>query len=255
MLAAMTGFSTTLQNIASYFSVPTLGGLYKDMTAGVKSQTLLETLRDTKIKKLMDFFSIGLPVYPDKYEESGGSEIGTQILIGGMGSDKAGNADTVGALSKVMDNVVVSPRTWTIHGFIGLNIESSMIAGYLAGFGTIPFLTNFIKVFGRDTMNSLMKRYMQYISEARRPFKFTTADGDTLPALIKSYKITNVPDNLNWVEVDLEIQEFRFIALMDDNQQEAFGGMNSLFGSPMDFARRLSRSALKTIGIKMTGLA
>ena len=242
MLQAMTlQTGMALQNLVSMFSVPSLGGVYKQ-----------SVLSDPFLKKIVDFFSIGIPVYPDSYEETGGNEIGTQVLIGGVGTDASGAANVTGALTKVMDNVVVNPRTWKIHGYIGINIENSTVAQTASGLGSIPFLSNFIRTFGRETLNSILKRYMQYVSESRKPFKFTTADGDKIPALYKSYTIKSVPENQNWVEVDLEIQEFRFVALLDDNHQEVVGGMTSVFGSPADFAKRLARSALKTVAVKMT---
>lgn len=230
-----------LQNVASMFSVPMLGGVYKK-----------SVISDAMLQKIVDFFTQGVPVYPDSYEETGGNEIGTQVLIGGVGTDDSNAADMVGALTKVMDNVVVNPRTWKIHGYIGINIESSKVAQVASGMGAIPFLSNFMRVFGRETLNSILKRYIQYISESRKPFKFTTADGDTIPALYKSYTIKSVPENQNWVEVELEIQEFRFVALLDDTHQEIVGGVNGVFGSPAGFAKRLSRSAFKTLAVKMT---
>ena len=235
-------FGLALQNVASMFTVPTLGGVYKQ-----------SVFSDAMMQKIVDFFSVGIPVYPDSYEETGGNEIGTQVLIGGVGTDTSGVAEMVGALTKVMDNVVVNPRTWKIHGYIGINIENSLVAQKVSGFGgVLPFFSNFVRIFGRETLNSILKRYMQYVSESRKPFKFTPADGDPIPALYKSYTIKSVPENLNWVEVDLEIQEFRFVALLDDNKQEIVGGMDGVFGSKAGFAKRLSRSAFKTIAVKMT---
>jgi hypothetical protein len=85
---------------------------------------------------------------------------------------------------------------------------------------------------------------LQYISEARRPFKFNTREGETVPCLIKSYNIKTVAENANFVELDLEIQEFRFLALMgsDSITQKVIGGVNSVF-SPV----KLGRTALRSL--------
>lgn len=248
MLLNLGKFSSSVANLASYFSIPTLGALY--------------TLPDPKqtgavqqfFQKLSDFFKIGIPVYPDKYEEKGGNQIGEQILVGGLGDDavKAGNGTNVtGALVKVADNIVVTPRTWTIHGYIGFKTDG-IIGGTFAGLPTfipVPALSAFLKTFGRDTLNDLMKRCLRYIAEARRPFKFNTADGDTIPSLLKSYTLKQVAENTNWVEVDLEIQEFRFIALIEDGKQVTIGGVNSLYSSASGFAAQMGRSALKTLAL------
>lgn len=244
--------------MASYFSVPSIGGLYTAQTDATTAGAAFMAF----IKKVQDFFSIGLPIYPDKYEEKGGNEIGSQILVGGVGNGtnnflkndaKSESSSVTGALVKVMDNVVVNPRTWNIHGYMGINVENSRVLQVASGLN-IPstFLNSFLAQFGRETLNSLMKKYLRYVSEARRPFKFTTAEGETLAALIKNYSLKNVPENLNWIEVDLEIQEFRFIALLSNNEQEMVGGVNGLYNSSADAAKQLSRSALKTIGIRVS---
>lgn len=256
MLAPMSSFANSLQNIASYFSVPSIGGLYyKD-----KSFSAIKASNDyaTLVKKLLDVFQIGIPIYPDKYEENGGNEIGEQVLVGGVEGVEPSEGEqnsqptAVGALYKIMDNVVVNPRKWTIHGYIGINIENSTPLAIASGMGLPnPFFNSFIRTFGRETLNSVLKRAIQYISEARRPFKFTTVNGETLPALINRYSVKAVPENQNWVEIDLEIQEFRFLALLGSNRQETVGGVGGIYSSPQDALRQLGRSTLKSIAIKV----
>lgn len=255
MLAGLGVFSTEFKNMASYFSIPTIGSLYQskaNLTGSLKEEFI------SFVKKVQDFFSAGIPIYPDKYEERGGNEIGTQVLVGGVGNGnsntltgKEDNQDAVtGALVKIMDNVVVNPRTWIIHGYMGINIENSIVlqTGRAMNIPN-PILSSFLTTFGRETLNSLMKKYLKFVSEARRPFKFTTTDGETVPCLIKSYSLKNVAENLNWCEVDLEIQEFRFLALLSDNEQEMVGGVKGLYTSAKDAARQLSRSALKSLAM------
>lgn len=247
MLLNLGVLQSSVANLASYFSIPTLGALYSvpDETDKVK----------IFFKKLTDFFKIGIPVYPDKYEERGGNQIGEQVLIGGLGTDKAdgasAGADVTGALVKVADNIVVTPRTWTIHGYIGFKTDG-LIGGTYASLPSaipVPALASFLQTFGRETLNDLMKRCLRYISEARRPFKFNTADGEAVPSLLKSYSLKQVAENLNWVEVDLEIQEFRYIALTDDANQKVVGGVQGFYSSAAGFAEQLGRSALKVLAI------
>lgn len=262
MLASLGAFATSVSNIASYFTIPTIGNLYYHKSASIGSADAAE-----QIKRLMDMFQIGIPIYPDKYEKKGGNEIGQQVLVGGIGTDKpdqaGANTDVTGALVKVADNIVVNPRTWTIHGYIGVNIENGGIvsralqmAGQFAGsagLNMIPevagALNSFITKFGRETFNNVMTSAFEYISEARRPFRFTTIEGETIPCLIKSYSVHKVAENLNWVEVDLEIQEFRYIALLQNSEQAAIGGVTGIYSSGMDAVRQCGRSALKAVFI------
>lgn len=246
MLLNLGMFQSTVANLASYFSIPTIGALYSvpDETNNVTEF----------FQKLTDFFKIGIPVYPDKYEEKGGNQIGEQVLVSGLGTDKpegAGSgANVTGALVKVADNIVVTPRAWVIHGYIGFKMDG-MIGGTFGSFPSaipVPALASFLQTFGRETLNDLMKRCLRYISEARRPFKFYTTDGESVPSLIKNYNLKQVAENQNWVEVDLEIQEFRCIALTKDGQ-ESVGGVKGLYSSASGFAAQMGRSALKVLAL------
>lgn len=254
MLSSNTTLQSTITNIASYFTVPSLGSLYapEDMLQNMNNPASLV------FKKILDFLKVGIPIYPDKYEEKGGNEIGTQVLVGGVGDGNSENqaSDDVsktstktatGALVKIMDNIVANPRSWVIHGYMGINLENMEVTKAITGSITPPFLTSFIEKFGRGVLNGLMKKYLEYISEARRPFKFYTASGETVASLIKSYSIRSVAENLNWVEVDLEIQEFRFIALLSNNEQEMVGGVNSMYTSAKDTLKSLARGAVTSL--------
>lgn len=236
MLANFGAFSSAMNDIASYFSVPTLGGLYKNPANAFTGF----------IQKVADIFSIGIPIYPDKYEETGGNEIGQQIIVGGI--ESAADLNSVGALSKIADNVVVSPRVWKIHGYMGINIEHGSYMQTAATFGGVPVLSQINTTFGRDALNMVMKKYVKYVADARRPFKFTTSEGETVPALIQSYSIKNEPDNLNWLDVDLTIQEFRFVSLTDGRQQAIING--GPWGSVMSMTKQLARAALKSVAMK-----
>lgn len=242
--------ATTISNIASYFSVPTIGMLYTpDSSNGFVAF----------FQQLNNIFNIGIPVYPDKYEERGGNQIGEQVLVGGLGEKEiepgSGGKLVVGALTKVADNIVVTPRSWIIHGYIGFKYDGigGFIGAGLPAMIPVPALSSFLQSFGRDVLNDLMKRCLRYISEARRPFKFTTADGETLPALLKSYSIRQIAENNNWVEVDLEIQEFRFIALAMDTKgnavQEAVGGVSGVYSSLSQMGTAMGRTALRVLGV------
>lgn len=231
--------SANLVGVAQYFNLPTIGGLYSSRKA----------VTFNKVLQILDMFKFGIPIYPDVYEESGGNDISEQVLVGGIGSDSAINAnpgaDVAGALVKVADNIVVNPRKWRIHGFTGFNTNTTV--GHVIN-GIIPEATlqSYISKFGRDSLNTTLKQALQYISEARRPFKFNTREGETIPCLIKSYNVKTVAENANFVELDLEIQEFRFLALTGDDigRQVAVGGVNSIVG-----VTKLGRTALRAISI------
>lgn len=256
MLANFGAFSTVLQNLASFFSIPTIGTLYYKKSTSIGEAPAME-----QIKRIMDFFKIGIPIYPDQYEVVGGNNIGEQILIGGIGTDDETETDVTGALVKVADNIVVNPRVWKMHGYIGLNLESGgiisgalgMAGSFLAtgGLNMLPkvggMLDSFIKAFGREMFNETMVKLFENISQARRPFKFTTANGETLPALIKSYTIKKMAENQNWIEIDIEVQEFRYIALLQDGSQVAIGGRKGLYASGKDAMAQIGRTALRAL--------
>ena len=184
-------------------------------------------------------------MYPDVYEESGSNDVSEQVLIGGLGSDTQIEGlpgdNIAGALIKVADNIVVNPRKWRIHGYTGLNLNTK-IGQVINGLIPEATLQSFISKFGRDTLNSLFKQTLQYLSEARRPFKFNTREGETVPCLIRSYTVKTVAENNNFVELDLELQEFRFLALTEKDEQKPVGGVNSNFN-----AKNLGRTALRAL--------
>lgn len=235
--------SSNLYGLGQYFNLPTIGGLY----SVPNTNELVNKVTFSTVLKMLDMFKFGIPIYPDVYEESGGNDISEQVLVGGIGSDSSVNAmpgdDIAGALVKVADNIVVNPRKWRIHGYLGFNTNTP--AGYFwNSIISEPVLQSFITKFGRDTLNTTFKQTLQYISEARRPFKFNTREGETVPCLIKSYNIKTVAENNNFVEADLEIQEFRFLALTGDEagNQTATGGISSAFSTA-----KLGRTALRSI--------
>lgn len=238
-LKALTNSNFT--GVAQYFNLPTIGGLYSTPKTVISNAILKQVIQ------MLDMFKFGIPIYPDVYEESGGNDISEQVLVGGIGSDSAigsmPGSDVAGALVKVADNIVVNPRKWRIHGYTGFNTNTSL--GHVID-GIVPEATlqSFITKFGRDTLNNTLRQTLQYISEARRPFKFNTREGETVPCLIKSYNIKTVAENANFVELDLEIQEFRFLALMgsDSITQTVVGGINSVFS-----VAKLGRTALRTL--------
>lgn len=238
LLSGLKSFTSPyIEGASQYFNLPSIGGLY------IKGKTVTFN----KVMQIFDIFKFGIPIYADVYEESGGNDISEQVLVGGIGSDSAigayPGADVAGALVKVADNIVVNPRKWRIHGYTGFNTNTKV--GQIVN-GLIPevMLQSFIAKFGRDTLNTTLKQALQYISEARRPFKFNTRDGETIPCLIKSYNIKTVAENANFVELDLEIQEFRFLALTGDEtgKQTAVGGVNSVIG-----ITKLGRTALRAL--------
>ena len=231
--------SKNMVGMAQYFNLPTIGGLYSKNRISTNDPALKVVLQ------MLDMFKFGIPIYPDTYEESGGSDISEQVLIGGIGSDasiegKPGD-NIAGALVKVADNIVVNPRKWRIHGYTGLNTNTT-IGQYMNGLIPEATIQSFISKFGRDTLNSTFRQTLQYISEARRPFKFNTREGETIPCLIKSYNIKTVAENSNFVELDLEIQEFRFLALTESGNLQAQGGVRTTFAPA-----QLGRSALRAI--------
>lgn len=233
--------SKNITGLAQYFNLPSIGGLYSSKSS------LAIKISNNMVIQLLDMFKFGIPIYPDTYEESGGNDISEQVLVGGLGNDSAigatSGSNVAGALVKVADNIVVNPRKWRIHGYTGFNFNTT--GGHFVN-GLIPEVTlqSFINKFGIGALNNTLKQTLQYISEARRPFKFNTREGETIPCLIKSYNIKTVAENNNFVELDLEIQEFRFLSLTGDEagNQVAVGGVNTPFS-----ISKLGRTALKSI--------
>ena len=249
MLANFGALTTAVSDFASFFTVPSIGALYSPSPSTDKEVV------SAFFTKLTDFFKIGIPIYPDKYEEIGGNNIGEQVLVGGVGDDETEGGSkpgdqVVGALTKIADNIVVTPRLWRIHGYIGFKLDNNIGVGLQrpAIELPVPALSNFLMTFGRDVLNDLMKRTVRFISESRRPFRFNTKDGDTVPCLLKSYTFKNEATNLNFIEVDLEIQEFRFIAITTkEGDQKAVGGVNGIYKSGIAMARNMGTMAMRAI--------
>lgn len=239
--------SSNAGGVAQYFNLPTIGGLYSPHKGSRALYTPFAKKTLEIVFQFLDMFKFGIPIYPDIYEESGGNDISEQVLVGGIGSDSSEGAmpgdDVAGALVKVADNIVVNPRKWKIHGYTGFNTNTT-VGNFMDGLIPEPIIQSFVTKFGRDTLNTTFKQTLQYISEARRPFKFNTREGETIPCLIKSYNIKTVAENNNFVEVDLEIQEFRFLALTGDEEGNltSVGGVKSVFS-----AVKLGRTLLRTL--------
>ena len=206
-------------NVTSLFTLPSIGALYSDVDATEKvgfSKFLFFAL---------DFLKLGFPVYTDNFEETVSNNIGEQVLVAGVENSNIGSfsANNAGILHKVADNIVPEPRKWSMHGYLGYssnNIFANVTRMIPLNFGS------FIDKFGRETLLSIIKEYVRFLANARKPFKFTTPEGETVPALIKDCKFSNKAENKNFIEVDLEIQEFRYLGIVKEEGQFVGGNYN-----------------------------
>lgn len=206
-------------NVTSLFTLPSIGALYSDVSATEKvgfSKFLFFAL---------DFLKLGFPVYTDNFEEIITNNIGEQVLVAGVENNNIGSfsANNAGILHKVADNIVPEPRKWSMHGYLGYssnNIFANVTRMIPLNFGS------FIEKFGRETLLSIIKEYVRFLANARKPFKFTTPEGETVPALIKDCKFSNKAENKNFIEVDLEIQEFRYLGIVKEEGQFVGGNYN-----------------------------
>ena len=206
-------------NVTSLFTLPSIGALYSDVNATEKvgfSKFLFFAL---------DFLKLGFPVYTDNFEETVSNNIGEQVLVAGVENSNIGSfsANNAGILHKVADNIVPEPRKWSMHGYLGYssnNIFANVTRIIPLNFGS------FIDKFGRETLLSIIKEYVRFLANARKPFKFTTPEGETVPALIKDCKFSNKAENKNFIEVDLEIQEFRYLGIVKEEGQFVGGNYN-----------------------------
>ena len=206
-------------NVTSLFTLPSIGALYSDVNATEKvgfSKFLFFAL---------DFLKLGFPVYTDNFEEIVANNIGEQVLVAGVENSNIGSfsANNAGILHKVADNIVPEPRKWSMHGYLGYssnNIFANVTRMIPLNFGS------FIDKFGRETLLSIIKEYVRFLANARKPFKFTTPEGETVPALIKDCKFSNKAENKNFIEVDLEIQEFRYLGIVKKEGQFVGGNYN-----------------------------
>ena len=206
-------------NVTSLFTLPSIGALYSDVNATEKvgfSKFLFFAL---------DFLKLGFPVYTDNFEETVSNNIGEQVLVAGVENSNNGSfsANNAGILHKVADNIVPEPRKWSMHGYLGYssnNIFANVTRMLPLNFGS------FIDKFGRETLLSIIKEYVRFLANARKPFKFTTPEGETVPALIKDCKFSNKAENKNFIEVDLEIQEFRYLGIVKEEGQFVGGNYN-----------------------------
>lgn len=216
---------STIQDIVSMFTLPSIGTIYKEKTPAD------DLKMSNTIQIVMDFLKLGFPIYADNVTEQVTNTIGEQVLVGGLEDNK------VGQLYKIADNIVPEPRMWTIHGYMGFasgNVLSRLV-------NSIPIVGTFIKKFGHDALLSLIKEYIRYVSSARKPFRFYTSEGEEVPALIKSCKFSSKAENTNFIEVDFEIQEFRYLVIFK-NDQVAKSGYTY---DPMNSLQALGRSVAK----------
>ena len=205
-------------NVTSLFTLPSIGALYSDVDATEKvgfSKFLFFAL---------DFLKLGFPVYTDNFEETVSNNIGEQVLVAGVENSNNGSfsANNAGILHKVADNIVPEPRRWSMHGYLGYS-SNNIIADVTR---MTPIIGNTIEKFGRETYLSIVKEYVRFLANARKPFKFTTPEGESIPALLKDCKFSNKAENKNFIEVDLEIQEFRYLGIVDKEGQFVGGNYN-----------------------------
>ena len=227
-----------LVNVTSYFTLPSIGALYRDLDNSDRvglSRFLFMAV---------DFLKLGFPVYTDHFEEIVANNIGEQVLVAGVENSNSGgfSANDAGILHKVADNIVPEPRKWSMHGFLGY--ASNNIFADVRRTQMPLGLGNFVVKFGRETLLSTIKEYVRFLANARKPFKFTTPEGETVPALIKDCKFSNKAENKNFIEVDLEIQEFRFLGVVKDVGQYVGGNYNYGFNKT---ANVLGRSVAKAL--------
>ena len=206
-------------NVTSFFTLPSIGALYRDVgdTERVGFSRFLYAV--------FDFLKLGFPVYTDHFEEIIANNIGEQVLVAGVENSNSGgfSGNDAGILHEVADNIVPEPRKWSMHGYLGYS-SNNIFANVTR---MIPFnIGSFIDKFGRETLLSAIKEYVRFLANARKPFKFTTPEGETIPALIKDGKFTNKAENKNFIEVDLEIQEFRYLGIVDKEGQFVGGNYN-----------------------------
>lgn len=209
-----------LVNVTSYFTLPSIGALYRD--AGGTERIGLSRF----LFMAIDFLKLGFPVYTDHFEEIVANNIGEQVLVAGVENSNSGgfSGNDAGILHKVADNIVPDPRRWSMHGFLGY--ASNNIFADVRRTQMPLGLGNFVDKFGRETLLSTIKEYVRFLANARKPFKFTTPEGETIPALIKDCKFSNKAENKNFIEVDLEIQEFRYLGVVKDEEQHVGGNYN-----------------------------
>jgi hypothetical protein len=206
-------------NVTSFFTLPSIGALYRDVgdTERVGFSRFLYAA--------FDFLKLGFPVYTDHFEEIVANNIGEQVLVAGVENSNSGGfgANDAGILHKVADNIVPEPRKWSMHGYLGYS-SNNIFANVTR---MIPVnIGSFIDKFGRETLLSAIKEYVRFLANARKPFKFTTPEGESVPALIKDCKFSNKAENKNFIEVDLEIQEFRYLGVVKDEGQYVGGNYN-----------------------------
>lgn len=227
-----------LVNVTSYFTLPSIGALYKDTS-------VTERVGLSKFMFMaIDFLKLGFPVYTDHFEEVVENNIGEQVLVAGVENSNNGSfsANNAGILHKVADNIVPEPRRWSMHGFLGY--ASNNIFADVRRTQMPLGLGNFVVKFGRETLLSTIKEYVRFLANARKPFKFTTPEGETIPALIKDCKFSNKAENKNFIEVDLEIQEFRYLGVVEKEGQYVGGNYNYGINKT---AKALGRSVAKAL--------
>lgn len=225
---------TNLSNISTLFSMPNIGQLYDESDGKKWYEAGGNAIYGAIFKSLVNILKLGFPVYTDTYEESLQNNIGEQVLIENTG-------EKAGILTKVADNIVPQARIWKIHGYMGFQPIQAIPLASDKVYGTLIGLVDKI---GKPVLNSLIKDYVRYVANSRRPFKFCTTEGEVIPSLIKDYRFVDKVENSNYIEVNLEIQEFRWIGLSNADGQYNGGEYNYSFSKT---ATLLGRTVAKSI--------
>lgn len=225
-----------VSNVTSLFTLPSIGALYRDTNDSERKGF------SKFLFKAFDFLKLGFPIYTDHFEEIIANNIGEQVLVAGVENSNSGgfSANDAGILHKVADNIVPEPRKWSVHGYLGYS-SNNIFADVTR---MTPIIGNTIEKFGRETLLSTIKEYVRFLASARKPFKFTTPEGETVPSLIKDCKFSNKAENKNFIEVDLEIQEFRYIGVVEKEGQYVGGNYNYGFNKTANVLCRAVAKAL-----------
>lgn len=228
-LGGLSSLEDNISNIVSAFTNPSIGGLYSPEPEGAISAVF---------SAVIDILALGIPIYAEEYQEDMSNKIGEQVLVSGTGP-------SAGQLIKITDNIVPNPREFHIKGYIGfskifMDYSNNIENGYLA------VAINFIRKFGLATLLAVMKVYLRNISNARRPFKFYTRDGELVPCVIKNLSFIDTVENSNFLHINATFQEFRYLSL---DTVDNILAVNNSYSDLIKIAVSLTRTTAKTIFI------
>lgn len=166
----------------------------------------------------------GVPIYTEKYEETGKAELGKQMLIRASGG-----------IEQVTDNFAPLPRKWVLDGYLqGVSLSF------------IPGVGGLASSIATAALLQLQKNYIRFLRLSRVSCVFRTAEGESTYVYIEDYSFIKDPTMEHADKIHLILSEMNALNINTaGTQSTSIPETGSWFGSASSIG---SVSAIPLIG-------